>query len=362
MRSCASAAFSAPFAFRSRSLAPVARRSARLRVHRARAAMRGRSVMARLAAIVFLPLLPMRCGARRLALGGSRGALAGHRPTSPRSIARGIRASFGLLALAAPRLEAQQLELVVDSLDTNGDGVVDKEEFMLGSRDMLDADSEEDKTRRKSVYRHAAALYDACDVDGDGVLNDRELELGEYLSAIFGGEIRPDDAEFVNDFKLGIAEKMLAEVDDNGDRLVDIAEFLAFARRCFADHGWEPALVEDTLPNGRLNAIFEKADITSDGVLCARELQFAAIMLDHFLAYETGSAIYKLLDANSDGRVDRSEVEALRKTKRRGEPSRVDLIHKSFEEGDVDGDGSLDEKELHRLIWDLEWGHLAEGR
>lgn len=64
-----------------------------------------------------------------------------------------------------------------ETLDTNGDGFVDKEEFMLCARDAVD-DRGEVVRSRSALFNYAAGLYDAIDIDGNGLLSSEELKYG----------------------------------------------------------------------------------------------------------------------------------------------------------------------------------------
>jgi len=258
--------------------------------------------------------------------------------------------SSGLLLLAVPRLGAQ-VQMVIDTMDTNKDGVVDREEFLLASRDALDA-QQALPVDRSTVYRYAESLYDACDIDGDGMLSSPELSFGQLLTYTAGSHLRGPAEAAKHDFGLRVSQQMLSELDKNNDAKVSKDEFYVRARQILDDQGWSPLIVEDPRFRVRIDELFAEADVTNDGFLNARELQFADILLTRVVVAEAAGAILKTLDSNSDGIVDMAEVEAILAKSPGG---LLEAIAFHFHKVDSDQDGLLDRKEVGAFLWRLEW-------
>lgn len=91
------------------------------------------------------------------------------------------------------------------------------------------------------------------------------------------------------------------------------------------DSNKDGVLAKDELEAG-LKAIFAKADTSGDGVLSASEIR---PINDKLLAVQGNSPV---IDWNADGKIDMTEFASQWRTK--------------FERADVNGDGTLDEKEM----------------
>lgn len=299
--------------------------------------------MARLAAkAAFCTLVVGLAGAERLT------AASRHRPAR-----RGRRRLAPLLLLGARRAAAQA-PLSFWTLDEDGDGVVNKMEFMLATRDMLDASNEE-KSVRNLVYSHAESLYVTCDVDGDGVLDETELAYARYLATAAVHVAEREGRSFAAyDFEEDGSGDMLRDCDLDGDGWVNEHEFEVNARLDLELWGWEPKHFDVPSVREWLHGRFLKADLNADGLLDARELQFACFLVRAHRSAVLSRRVLQTLDRNLDGKFGFGELTAV-VMESRGRPpslrkSLLDHIVADFWPSDLDGDGALDLVELQELF------------
>jgi len=214
-------------------------------------------------------------------------------------------------------------------MDKNGDGKLSIEEFDANMPIALRAKLEEkldggwkfdEEKWKASQERHSkwnmAKVFAKFDTDGDGILDFEEFKRG--FRAI--GLKKRSGEEYEID------EEMFKAFDTNGDGHVSLQEFqdnLHDATRKKIeeklDGGWrfDPELWKASQArHGKANyaKIYKKFDSDSDGVLDARELQraFRAMGLkkrsgEKFLLDQM---VFKSFDTNGDGKVSLEEFEA----------------------------------------------------
>eukprot|EP00429_Kryptoperidinium_foliaceum_P004773 CAMPEP_0176011938 /NCGR_PEP_ID=MMETSP0120_2-20121206/5537_1 /TAXON_ID=160619 /ORGANISM="Kryptoperidinium foliaceum, Strain CCMP 1326" /LENGTH=240 /DNA_ID=CAMNT_0017344807 /DNA_START=105 /DNA_END=827 /DNA_ORIENTATION=- len=213
-------------------------------------------------------------------------------------------------------------------MDFDGNGYVDKEEYMYSTRDGLDEVDRHDKATRRAVFAWRSRLYEAADIDGDGVLSPKEVAFGQYLAS---EAFTADGADGELDFGAGIAREMHCAADQNGDGIVSVAEFRSAWHRSFE----ALAADADFATWAKVDNFFAQADVNSDGGLSWREWQFVGFLVSDFVLMETAVALREELDLDGNGKVDDWEVaERL--------PFAVDM----FDSADANGDGVLDQREL----------------
>lgn len=101
------------------------------------------------------------------------------------------------------------------AIDIDDDGLIDADEFGVAHRW---AKETRDGMRRFFTAGSPDALFHRIDTDGDGAITRRELEA--YLRDAVGG---PDPA--------GDALRLMAAMDRDDDKLIDLAEFCAAHRK-----------------------------------------------------------------------------------------------------------------------------------
>jgi len=245
---------------------------------------------------------------------------------------------LSLLLGAAPARsqEAAATPVRFESLDGNGDGVVDRMEMMYFVRDTMSKAGEEEKSVREYVYGEVAALYDASDIDGDGVLSELEVEFAERIY-LLGRE---------QDFGLTWAAVMHKSLDTDGDGFVARAEFENFAR----------AALEGDQVAVDSREIFAKADVDGDGGLSVAECHFAALLFVDLEKRHATSALhqaFEAVDKNSDRRVSKDEIAKAAHDSRLAGLPETELLQSGmqhFDTADADGDGHLDEFETRDLV------------
>jgi len=100
-----------------------------------------------------------------------------------------------------------QLAKMVALVDLDGNGEIDLQEFIL----LMKGYNYADPKNRKSYVDELRDAFDVLDKDGDGKIQPQELAYG--LKAL-GENLETSDIE-----------KMIAEVDQNGDGNIDFEEF-----------------------------------------------------------------------------------------------------------------------------------------
>jgi len=262
-----------------------------------------------------------------------------------------------MLSFAASPPGASAKGMSFDFMDGNGDGIVDREEYMLSARDSLHSGEPRDKNFRRSVYRFVGRLYDNIDLDGDGVLSRSEIEFGEFLAASAVHEpmdgVGDDGDDGSDEFGGRRAKQLMRILDMNSDGAICRDEFDVAFKHAFAPLGW----TEETFAAPRVRMVadllFNKSDVSKDGFLSARELQYGAFLLNGYAVAETTASMFRDLDTRREGRIGREAVTAARRLAkpnlRPGEASVADIIDENFEDFDEDSDGALDVQEAERL-------------
>lgn len=231
--------------------------------------------------------------------------------------------------------------------DANKDGFVDKEEFMLSTKDALVGEGVDDHEFRKAVYRYVENLYEICDLDFDGVLNPAEVEYGQHLAAtaslepsFTGGGLRYNVQEY--DFGAAAAQRFFDAVDKDSDGSIDEREYGQLVCDAFAEFG----VGAESCANGPVRTLtghlFSKADVSDDGVLGIREAQYAGILLNAQVVQEVVGLMYRDLDLNRDGLIKRREVVVAKGIV--GADDKADVLGallEVFDEFDRDHDGAF---------------------
>jgi len=226
-------------------------------------------------------------------------------------------------------------------MDTDGDGFVSRDEYLLGAKDAMNHDpAGADMNIRRKVYDFVAHLFDVSDVDEDGMLNAAEMEFGEHLAAMGWPE---DEEEDTFDFGLRYAQWVMSKLDVDENNGIDVREFEDGWRSTFENLGWDQRRLDEPLLASMMQDIFVKADIRHDGMLELREMQFAALCITEFAVQQVVKAIFRDLDKNDDGIIGDEEVALA--ARGRDPEGLVAQLHERFREFDLNGDGHLDERE-----------------
>mmetsp|Transcript_63442 Transcript_63442/g.175473 ORF Transcript_63442/g.175473 Transcript_63442/m.175473 type:complete len:270 (-) Transcript_63442:83-892(-) len=246
---------------------------------------------------------------------------------------------------------------MLERMDTDRDGIVDREEYMVSTRDALNADGKANKDARRSIYEFVGQVYQHCDLDGDGVLSEREVEFGQFLvgsevaaARQAGGQKLPEEE---SDFGASLALGVLRQLDSNVDGRIDVEEFFDAFRAALTGWSWNEEDFEHPAMQVVMRRMFDKADVRSDGFLNSREVQYAVYLLDQFAVAELVSSIFRDLDLNGNRRIETRELEEtlerLRQMRIPMQNSILSIIDEKFSEFDTDGDGALDETETRSL-------------
>jgi len=255
-----------------------------------------------------------------------------------------------LLGGAGARAQGGAAREVFSMMDTNGDGVVDIEEYLFGARDALDANGRQDKDFRQTVYDTVRGIFDTCDIDEDGFLNPREVEYGELVSGVAKIVPYTGSTETRVDFADAQAVALLQRVDADGNKEVDRAEFDAVWQAIFDQWG-RHAVEDDVGTLARLmDYIFDQADIDGNGLLKTKELQYSSFLVADLLLKEATVLMFDALHSDDDNRITREEAKNVVR-RAPGSPS-ADLatqVLSLFEAADQNDDGALDVKEAKNI-------------
>ncbi len=221
---------------------------------------------------------------------------------------------------------------IMARLDANGDGKLDPQEFLALFNIIV---------QRMTMMERARVKFGEFDVDKSGFLEAKEID--EVISWTL--QAFPSDSN-VDTYR----ERLMKQIDRNGDGKLDIKEFLTL---------FEDMLVRTELM-GRAKTKFEELDADKSGSLEKAELDKVA---DWVLEAYTEKSIeeragfkatlLKRIDVNGDGKLSLQEFsvcfdEILQ---------RMDLIaraKKEFERLDGDKSGFLEKNELQIVL--AEWG------
>lgn len=229
---------------------------------------------------------------------------------------------------------------------------------MLTARDTLNKESIPDRGFRREMYNLIGVVYDCVDLDQDGVLNKQEVEFADFVGNMVSSAIANptealpdtyDDTVFGGDKTM----KTMQVIDLDGDGKISLNEFMHLAEGSIK--GWGQAM--STKPNFAkgVEELFTKGDVSGDGALGLRELQYATFLLSEFLLTQTSLSLFEELDTDDNGRIQWSELEtALETSRQRNANSRVvtvvDIIGSLFHGYDSNKDGALDQEETFKLV------------
>lgn len=236
-------------------------------------------------------------------------------------------------------------------LDGNLDGIVDFEEFMVYVRNKLTNSGHQQPRVREAVYNCMGQVFELCDLDRDGYINDREIEFGNWLLRSFPMGFT-GSGDWAHDFGNADAKEIHRQFDRDGDKGVDLAEFLDGYRASLDELGPGLQMLED-----RMSAIFARVDVDGNARLSQRELQFSAFLASEFFVQAAALLMLDTLDRNSDGTIDAVEVsEAIAALRDAGDSDREAMarqVQRLFVGADMNGDGSLSANEVMRLSAEL---------
>jgi len=347
---------------------------------------------------------------RRLAAAVLVAAACGERHAirpSPPARRRALSSMVALLASAGVASSAGSKEAILDfvqpdvkekfaELDKNGDGVLDSDEYAVMAREQAESADEDVMRRVSDQYQR---LFEAADVDGDGRLNPRELEylftLRQYsmLTELRAGLLQnfaTDEAKHEVEAALQ-AEKedpfgtaqfqwQVVQSDTNGNGKIEKEEYEKAMRQTATDAWFLGPYLDDPNFSEWLDKLWVFVDISGDGFLNAKEVQYTAFISDTvfrsglFTPLVIAGSLLSELDINKDGKVTRQEVEVMRsglvdsapdvaqvaqKAELPVEDMRqglqdantvLDRLSETWSDFDVDGDDELDKGELADLV------------
>jgi len=253
-----------------------------------------------------------------------------------------------------------------ERFDMDGDGATDRGEYLAVAQAAVDAEGAEEATKRR-VMDFYERLFEAADIDGDGRLSEREFDYGELLHtfSVKEHQARGADRDVVpeDEFLLGSAAEVLTDHDANSDGVIDRAEFDAAMLQTIARWGMG-RFGDDPEVRDWLDELFARADVTGDGIMSVKEVQYTAFAADE--AFRHGQFFVKRwagmcledFDANGDGKISKEELPkdaeegAEGGAERGGKTSGRMLLNsfrKQFAVADADGDGSLDVQEVAKF-------------
>jgi len=218
-----------------------------------------------------------------------------------------------LAATGAARTRAQEFVQTVaellENLDTNGDGKVDKEEY----RAKASMESDVDDRMQKQILAFLDQLFDAADIDGDGFLSERELEFADLARDV--ASQAEDSTEEVPRFQFGrdTAQTSLNTFDADADGEIGKEEYLDGMRSFASDWEWlssfdHPGLVK------WMDDTWSKVDVTGDGKLNVEEVNFLMALVNRdawsgmFSPHAFAGQVLQDLDADGDGKVSAAEL------------------------------------------------------
>jgi len=244
-------------------------------------------------------------------------------------------------------------------MDIDSDEVVDMEEYMLYAREALHRIGKP-KQFRKLVYESSMQIYDASDIDDDGVLSEREVDFGECLGIELLGPINSEavSSEDVGAWLQANADEAagllhLADEDEDGEldrQEFNVASFSVFYSRGVDLHDFEGYAGYDFAElSADMSRCFAVADITGDGRLNQRELQYASFLMLRYVSQASVCTLFHDFDHNMDEVLTREEVEARLTPEGKQTASLAAEVLESFFSLDADGDGRLDPWEAWAL-------------
>jgi len=238
-----------------------------------------------------------------------------------------------LLAAAhvAPGVAAQEEELVSNvapevlkffaEFDTNGDGKLEREEFLVVAAQEADEVEGGDKDRVQWRYQR---LFDSADMDGDGLINERELEymhtlgiqaMWYELDAEAAGREVSTSVDAAEMFGTKGFQDQLDATDENGNGVIEKEEFLNAMKQTARDSWGIGRYLDDERFLKWLDSLFVHADVDGDGVMGVKEVQYTAFLAER--AWQAGalanlavaSLVLDVLDRDGDGRLNAEEIQ-----------------------------------------------------
>lgn len=289
--------------------------------------------------------MALRCLAVALCLALS-GASRTRRPgpaSGPGPVAKAWRACPRLFLALAARGGAQEFPIlhlrdVLGEADGNGDGVVDKSEFLLVAREVASSDSDVDLETELSWFE---GLFDRADVDGDGVLTRYEAEFLDHLARtdILGTFHDVVDAIYESAF---IWLTSLSQVHALASLVLEVSERLNFETTSMERIGElaqqiseSDVLFEGVGPEGIewLQLLVGYMDLDRDEALEREELEFL-----RFAATQALRSVGDVLAGAEDEVWEEARRRPLTRRCGRGGCPRGD--------GDADGDGRISREEF----------------
>jgi len=239
-----------------------------------------------------------------------------------------------------------------EHMDLNGDGLVDKEEYMLSAKRALDEHTAQES--KAHIYSFNERLFDVADIDGDGLLSPAELRFGEMLvslelaTSLWRMEQGEEVDEVDPSFSIADTEALLAMLDTDRDLVIGSDEFRHFWQETLTDWGYDPAFLDTSELQQVMDTLFAMADVTGNGVLGLRELQYSSLLLAEFGVKDTVYMLFEGLDVDQDGRINRREV---RRSAKQDivDAKLVQHIRERFQSFDIDGNGVIDPLEAEPI-------------
>jgi len=276
-----------------------------------------------------------------------------------------------LLELSGFNFPAETVAQLLDAADVNHDGVIEYEEFIPVALELLSAVSEMEEAEASSdmpdvsdvppemLERYLAKLFAVADVNGDGVLQPEELSR---LLELSGFNFAPSQ----------VAE-IVAAADVNHDGVISYEEFIPVAvgiMKARAESGADPMPDLSEVPPPMLERYFKKlftiADTNGDGVLQPEELEKLLGLSGFNFSRDTVAQIMSRADVNHDGVIEYNEfipmaMEIIGIRKEAGvapmprlaevpAPMLERYLQKLFTIADTNGDGVLQPSEFKRLL------------
>lgn len=309
-----------------------------------------RSAPRRLFTIALLVWAPLGCAIRQEVPLSTDGQRLDH--ASKARSRRVLPFLASLLNSVGGRAEEKELSDMFTRTDTNGDGFVDRMEYMYGARDSMDDTGMNDKPHRDSIYDYLSQIYERADMDSDGVLCERELLVGQYLSAEENHAAKTGYAPSARggfDFGTRAAKRGHKKADADSDGKVDVSEF----GQVWAG-GYPPFLANRVVDgmedfSDAVNRLAGEADIDEDGGLTWEEFRYATYLVTSHVAQEVAKALISDLDRDGDGSIAKKEVsESIAMMRESKSPilGAARQVRNNFLASDFDSEGLLDKFEV----------------
>jgi len=199
-----------------------------------------------------------------------------------------------------------------DAYDTNGDGIIDADEFMQGQmneKTFYSADENNDNalSREEWIKKFGSdEHFDAYDADGDGKISAEEFLAGKKAEADFAGATSDGKKLDREAWKAKYGtDANFDAYDANGDGIIDADEFIAGSmakgefQKMDIDNDGKISKAEWIARYGSAEG-FDKYDLDGDGVIDP----------DEFIATKGIEAQVRMVDKNRDGKISEAEWKA----------------------------------------------------